>query len=48
MIGRFERIKEKQESISNILSRITHNLGIKVEELPKCVFNYEIEDLQMI
>lgn len=45
MINRFERIKEKQESISTILSRITHSLHINVEELPKSVLNYEIEDL---
>ena len=47
-MNRFERIKEKQESISTILARITQSLKVNNEELPKSVLNYQIEDLETI
>ena len=46
MMGRFERIQDKQESISAILARITQSLRVNSEELPKGALNYEMEDLQ--
>lgn len=48
MMNRFDRIREKQESISTILTRITQSLNVDSEELPKSVLNYEIEDLEAI
>ena len=46
MMGRFERIQDKQESISAILARITQSLRVNSEELPKGALNYEMDDLQ--
>ena len=46
MMGRFERIQDRQESISAILARITQSLRVNSEELPKGALNYEMEDLQ--